>query len=291
MTQPATSNRLASKSKSLVLFSSLALCSFIPLSAEKNGVFIEGGFQYSNLSGSRTYSAPAMNGFEAEGSVSKISGNLYGADLQFGYKQFLGKKKHFGLRYYGFFSGQGGPSSILLKTTDEHDQPITQTITQPTASLFYGVGIDALFNFYEKGNRTYGVFAGVMVGGSSWLLGKGKNDATGKCAWRTFDYATGKLSPCLTANQYFDELTKSDNKSPGNKSTFSPTFVDFVFNFGFRTNFTKHQGFEFGVRVPTINTPYYTNVYKAQNNGDQDSKTTVVFRRNVAIYANYVINF
>ncbi|WP_407645786.1 outer membrane beta-barrel protein [Helicobacter bizzozeronii] len=32
------------------------------------------------------------------------------------------------------------------------------------------MGIDALYNFYKNNNRTYGVFTGVMVGGSSWLM-------------------------------------------------------------------------------------------------------------------------
>lgn len=109
----AISKSRAGKSKLLALFGSLTLCSLAPLSAEKNGAFIEGGFQYSNVTGENNYSQPTttqtQDGYtytnEGFSQPGKTTGNLYGADIQAGYKQFFGKKKRFGLRYYGLFSG------------------------------------------------------------------------------------------------------------------------------------------------------------------------------------------
>ncbi|WP_233704322.1 outer membrane protein [Helicobacter cynogastricus] len=211
----------------------------------------------------------------------------------------LAIKKRFGLRYYGFFSGQGGPGSYKYATAyDNNDNPTAWTyIKQPSANLFYGVGIDALFNFYEKNEHTFGVFAGVMIGGSSWL--EGKSYYNGTCQWQQQNQDTGSpIGPCQTLNQYYSDSAKQANlPGKGGKATFSPTYVQFIVNIGFRTNFTKHQGFELGVRIPTINDPYYTvrntlgNGNGWTGNGNLGDKMTIVFRRTVAIYANYVYNF
>lgn len=144
--------------------------------------------------------------------------------------------------------------------------------------MFYGAGIDALYNFYEKSGFNLGVFAGVMLGGSSWLMGTGTSD--GVCAY------TNSNDQCSTMNAQYSDLAKAD-KVYG-KTNFSPTFVQFIINIGFRTNFSAHQGFEVGVRIPTINDPYYTEKDTLANGG---GKTTFTFRRTVAIYANYVYNF
>ncbi|WP_163555983.1 outer membrane beta-barrel protein [Helicobacter suis] len=72
--------------------------------------------------------------------MQKFNGDLYGADIMLGYKHFFGAKKHLGLRYYAIFSGQGG--SIW------QNQSSTLGYTQPAANLFYGVGMDILFNLY-----------------------------------------------------------------------------------------------------------------------------------------------
>nr|WP_205436273.1 outer membrane beta-barrel protein [Helicobacter suis] len=45
-------------------------------------------------------------------STTTYNGNLFGGDIQIGYKQFFGKTKRFGLRFYAFFSGQGGNATI-----------------------------------------------------------------------------------------------------------------------------------------------------------------------------------
>ncbi|WP_104683305.1 outer membrane protein [Helicobacter felis] len=315
-------------------FSTLALFALAPLSAEDNGAFIQGGFQYSNFNSTTTsvvkptgeqdlvqavaqlFTQQYMQALKARGvpeeqarqqlqvellgversvkraypnglpgskSSTTYNGNLYGADIQIGYKQFFGQSKHFGLRYYGIFSGQGG--SYYNKDGK---------YSQPSANLFYGAGVDALYNFYESNDRTYGIFAGVMIGGSSWLMGEAKNK--GKCVFKD------KKGICGSMNDSYSDLAKS-NKIPITKATFSPTYVQFIVNVGFRTNFTKHQGFEFGVRIPTIDDPYYkTTLTGTQLNVDyqsgeltggrgKGSGITLAFRRNVALYWNYVYNF
>ncbi|WP_286349238.1 outer membrane protein [Helicobacter felistomachi] len=263
----------------------MTLCSLAPLSAEKNGAFIEGGFQYSNVTGENNYSQPTttqtQDGYtytnEGYSQPGKTTGNLYGADIQAGYKQFFGKKKRFGLRYYGLFSGQGGSYVTDISAVPSQLIP-GNVITGKAANLFYGAGIDALYNFYEKSGFNLGVFAGVMLGGSSWLMGTGTSD--GVCAY------TNSNDQCSTMNTQYLDWAKAD-KVYG-KTNFSPTFVQFIINIGFRTNFSAHQGFEVGVRIPTINDPYYTEKDTLANGG---GKTTVTFRRTVAIYANYVYNF
>ncbi|WP_267891288.1 outer membrane beta-barrel protein [Helicobacter bizzozeronii] len=163
----------------------LCVCVYLSsLSAEENGLYVQGGFEYSNFFGKQiksetSYTFPqdgqpchisrgqplpgssTMCIYKGSANIYAYNGNLYGADIQFGYKQFFGNSKHFGLRYYGMFSGQGGNFSSING----------RIVNQTSANLFYGVGIDALFNFYERDKRTFGLFAGVMVGGSSWLMG------------------------------------------------------------------------------------------------------------------------
>nr|WP_269446234.1 outer membrane protein [Helicobacter felis] len=218
--------------------------------------------------------------------------------MQLGYKQFFGQKKHFGLRYYAIFSGQGGSGSPSYGSST----PISEQmgVNQPSANLFYGVGIDALFNFYEKNHRTFGLFAGVMIGGSSWLMG-GDTAENGGCRWQNSSQGNA-VGPCFTMNNFWKQQANTASEpNSGGEATFSPTFVQFIVNVGLRTNFTKHQGFEFGVRIPTINDPYFTATNTASglnglltnygNPGGSDSRYTITFRRNVALYWNYVINF
>ncbi|WP_104689870.1 outer membrane protein [Helicobacter felis] len=302
------------------LTSALTLFTLAPLSAEDSGPFIQGGFQYSNFSGMATTvvkpvsaqeliqaiepslyqklkkeqqggQGPPQTEEEVHDLIQKIvqhdypngipsskretasNGNLYGVDIQFGYKQFFGQEKHFGLRYYGLFSGQGGNS--YNKAGKYY---------QPSANLFYGVGADVLYNFYENNDRTYGIFAGVMFGGSSWLMGEGKTN--GKCSYKN------DKEDCISMNDSFENREKQVNQGDISKASFSPTYVQFVFNFGFRINFTKHQGFEFGTRIPTINDPYYKATQKrATETGGKGSETTITFRRNASLYWNYVYNF
>lgn len=93
-------------------------------------------------------------GIPAKGALTTCpqsqNGNMYGVDAQIGYKQFFGKSKRWGLRYYGTFSYQHG----LFYLND----------TAAVDNFVYGAGVDALYNFYESkdGKYTTGLFAGLM---------------------------------------------------------------------------------------------------------------------------------
>ncbi|MFC3847067.1 outer membrane protein [Helicobacter baculiformis] len=261
------------------LASTFTLFSLSPLSAEENGVFAEAGFQYSNFTGLSKAPQEAVEAGLLTSTKTSYNGNLFGADIQIGYKQFFGGSKIFGLRYYGFFSGQGGSGSFKQQYEDDSGNSYWATIKQPAANLFYGAGVDMLYNFYENAERTYGVFAGVMLGGSSWLMGK--SSYKGQCVWQETD-PQGNPTNCVSMNQFYKQQMK--DLPDGVKGTFSPTYVQFLVNIGFRANFTQHQGFELGVRIPTINDPYAT-----VTGGGMKASTT--FRRTVAAFANYVYNF
>ncbi|WP_163531731.1 outer membrane protein [Helicobacter suis] len=230
--------------KSFLVLSNTLL--FTPLNAEKSGVFLEGGFIYSNFEsiekesrGPETLKNIALAPILVPGTATmqKSNGDLYGADIMLGYKHFFGAKKHLGLRYYAIFSGQGG--SIW------QNQSSTLGYTQPAANLFYGVGMDFLFNLYQKNEHSFGVFIGAMVGGSSWLMGK--SGQFGQCR---FSY----LGTCTTMNAYYSQLAQQQIK--GTTANFSPTFVQFIFDLGFRAQLSRHNGIELGVHIPTIDDPY-----------------------------------
>ncbi|WP_104683789.1 outer membrane protein [Helicobacter felis] len=325
--QQTTNNKqqTTNNKHTLLSLSAVAFLSLCPLSAEDNGMYVQGGFQYSNFSGQHilnntSYTFAPASGRSCESyrgagylpgstttcrwngsvGVNTYNGNLYGADIQFGYKQFFGNSKHFGLRYYGIFSGQGGRASSIAYVAGDYN-----IFNQPSANLFYGVGMDALFNFYERNHRTFGMFVGFMIGGSTWLMGK--STSPDNCQWTTTtETATEVKTACATMNESFkNEADRINNpftppgatpKEKTGKATFSPTAFQFIFNVGLRTNFTKHQGFEFGVRIPTIDDPYFTiKNTKGEGNGRLDggidSSEKVIFRRNVALYWNYAYNF
>ncbi|WP_163534698.1 outer membrane protein [Helicobacter suis] len=126
-----------------------------PLSAEKSGAYMEGGFQYSTmLRGAHSGgSASPLGGYA---NATTLYGNMYGLDTQVGYKQFFGKTKRFGLRYYATFAWQHG--TFYNGRTD-------------LANFNYGGGMDFLYDFYQDkdGIKTAGLFAGIALEGSSWL--------------------------------------------------------------------------------------------------------------------------
>ncbi|WP_233707524.1 outer membrane beta-barrel protein [Helicobacter bizzozeronii] len=49
---------------------------------------------------------------------------------------------------------------------------------------------------------------------------------------------------------FYEQSAENVNKTQALQSIFSPTYVQFVVNMGFRTNLTKHQGFEFWHAYP-----------------------------------------
>ncbi|WP_104695048.1 outer membrane protein [Helicobacter salomonis] len=88
-------------------------------------------------------------------------GNMYGVNVQFGFKHFFGAKRRFGLRYYEYFSYQHGNNHL----------------NGALNNFIYGVGIDMLWNFFESANETFttGFFTGLIFAGSSWLV-QGSNN-------------------------------------------------------------------------------------------------------------------
>ncbi|MFT2787959.1 SabA family sialic acid-binding adhesin, partial [Helicobacter pylori] len=93
------------------------------------------------------------------------NGALNGFGVQAGYKQFFGKKKRWGLRYYGFF--------------DYNHAYIKSNFFNSASDVWtYGVGSDLLFNFINdkktnflgKNNHfSMGLFGGIALAGTSWL--------------------------------------------------------------------------------------------------------------------------
>ncbi|WP_104639044.1 outer membrane protein [Helicobacter bizzozeronii] len=275
----------------------LGLFSLLPLSAEKNGAFMEAGFQYSYAWGSFKQSIALQETIMIPGvpyvfrattqTANSYDGNLYGGDIQIGYKLFIGETRRFGLRFYGFFSGQKGYANSVHNSDSD---PIFVVKDLNAINLFYGGGMDMLFNFYDDGEHSFGVFGGAMVGGSSWFMGKDKY-----CNWANA-YNYGRTG-CVTMNQYFkDQVRINGEHYPGLKTFFAPNFLQVIVNLGFRFNLTKHQGLEVGVRIPIINDPYYLNkgTYSSKMGilkRNINVNSVVKFRRNIVAFANYVINF
>ncbi|GMB90403.1 hypothetical protein NHP190002_10950 [Helicobacter ailurogastricus] len=168
------------------------------------------------------------------------NGNMYGIDVQFGYKQFFGKKKRWGVRYYANFSYQHG--TFMTSDASELD------------NFVYGAGVDALYNFYESkdGKYTSGLFAGLMLEGSSWAV-KGQS--------------------------YYDSLVA---QGLGKMNT---SYFQIPINIGFRTNVNKHNGFEIGLRIPLATNYYFKGVSAT------GQKLDIAYKRNVSVFFNYVYNF
>ncbi|WP_390401226.1 outer membrane protein, partial [Helicobacter pylori] len=107
------------------------------------------------------------NPFKRVGIISSQTNNgaMNGLGVQAGYKQFFGKKKRWGLRYYGFF--------------DYNHAYIKSNFFNSASDVWtYGVGSDLLFNFINdkktnflgKNNHfSMGLFGGIALAGTSWL--------------------------------------------------------------------------------------------------------------------------
>ncbi|BCZ17016.1 Outer membrane protein [Helicobacter sp. NHP19-003] len=234
-----------------------ALFSCLPLEAAKDGWYVQAGVDYAHAAGSWAQRTPNWT------AKSPFSANMGGVDFVGGYKQFFGKKRHWGVRYYGLISLQGGGFS--------QKAGYRYPMQGPVGNFFYGVGIDALWTFFHNKGTEIGAFVGMAVG-ASWAVGAGK--ANDVCLTEV-----GAGGICVSTNNYYLK------QSIGNpNATYSPTFVQWMFNFGVRANFGAHNGVEVGFRVPAVNTPYYTEAFRGYNE-------TYSFRRVIDLYANYVYNF
>ncbi len=206
--------------------------------------------QQSNLN--QALAAMSNNPFKKVGMISSQNNNgaMNGLGVQVGYKQFFGKKKAFGLRYYGFFDYNHGyiKSSFFNSSSD---------------IWTYGGGSDLLYNFLndkatKKNNKlSVGLFGGIQLAGTTWL------------------------------NSQYVNLTAFNNpySAKVNASNFQ-----FLFNLGLRTNLamkkkkdsehSAQHGMELGVKIPTINTNYYSFL-----------GTKLEYRRLYSVYLNYVFAY
>ncbi|WQS29265.1 outer membrane protein [Helicobacter pylori] len=203
--------------------------------------------------------AMAKNPFRNVGFINSQSngGVTNGIGIQLGYKQFFGAKKNWGARYYGFFDYN-------------HTYIKSNFFSSASNILTYGVASDFLYNFindksmnlFKKGGKfSFGGYAGIALAGTSWL----NNDKA------------------LFLNTPQFNASNTPYKADVSSSNFQ-----FLFNFGLRANFAeeskgKHaiqHGVELGLKIPTINTSYYSFL---------GSKLS--FRRTFSIYLNYVFAY
>ncbi|MGL2789876.1 Hop family adhesin HopZ [Helicobacter pylori] len=191
------------------------------------------------------------NPFRRFGIISSQTNNgaMNGIGVQVGYKQFFGEKRRWGLRYYGFF--------------DYNHAYIKSSFFNSASDVFtYGVGTDVLYNFINdkatKNNKiSFGVFGGIALAGTSWLNSQYVNLAT--------------------FNNFYSAKMNVAN-------------FQFLFNLGLRMNLAKNKkkasdhvaqhGVELGVKIPTINTNYYSLL-----------GTQLEYRRLYSVYLNYVFAY
>ncbi|EKQ71821.1 Hop family outer membrane protein HopA [Helicobacter pylori] len=180
------------------------------------------------------------NPFRSVGLINSQSNNgaMNGVGVQLGYKQFFGKNKFFGIRYYGFF--------------DYNYAYIKSNFFNSASNVFtYGAGSDLLLNFINGGsdkNRkvSFGIFGGIALAGTTWLNNQSANLK-------------------ITNSAY---STKINN-----------TNFQFLFNTGLRLQ-GIHHGIELGVKIPTINTNYYSFM-----------GAKLAYRRLYSLYLNYVLAY
>ncbi|GAA9154570.1 outer membrane beta-barrel protein [Helicobacter pylori] len=191
------------------------------------------------------------NPFRRIGLISSQTNNgaMNGIGVQIGYKQFFGEKKRWGARYYGFF--------------DYNHAYIKSSFFNSASDVFtYGVGTDVLYNFInDKATKnskiSFGVFGGIALAGTSWLNSQYVNLAT--------------------FNNFYSAKMNVAN-------------FQFLFNLGLRMNLAKNKkkasdhaaqhGVELGVKIPTINTNYYSLL-----------GTQLEYRRLYSVYLNYVFAY
>ncbi|GAA8655903.1 outer membrane beta-barrel protein [Helicobacter pylori] len=191
------------------------------------------------------------NPFRRVGLISSQTNNgaMNGIGVQVGYKQFFGEKRKWGLRYYGFF--------------DYNHAYIKSSFFNSASDVFtYGVGTDVLYNFInDKATKnskiSFGVFGGIALAGTSWLNSQYVNLAT--------------------FNNFYSAKMNVAN-------------FQFLFNLGLRMNLARNKkkasdhaaqhGVELGVKIPTINTNYYSLL-----------GTQLQYRRLYSVYLNYVFAY
>ncbi|WQS55568.1 Hop family adhesin BabB [Helicobacter pylori] len=195
------------------------------------------------------------NPFRKMGIVSSQTNNgaMNGIGIQVGYKQFFGQKRRWGARYYGFF--------------DYNHAFIKSSFFNSASDVWtYGFGADALYNFINdkatnflgKNNKlSVGLFGGIALAGTSWLNSEYVNLAT--------------------VNNIYNAKMNIAN-------------FQFLFNMGLRMNLARpkkkgsdhaaQHGIELGLKIPTINTNYYSFM-----------GAELKYRRLYSVYLNYVFAY
>ncbi len=195
------------------------------------------------------------NPFRKLGIVSSQTNNgaMNGIGIQVGYKQFFGQKRKWGARYYGFF--------------DYNHAFIKSSFFNSASDVWtYGFGADALYNFINdkatnflgKNNKlSVGLFGGIALAGTSWLNSEYVNLAT--------------------MNNVYNAKMNVAN-------------FQFLFNMGVRMNLARpkkkdsdhvaQHGIELGLKIPTINTNYYSFM-----------GAELKYRRLYSVYLNYVFAY
>ncbi|WQS39746.1 Hop family adhesin BabB [Helicobacter pylori] len=195
------------------------------------------------------------NPFRKMGIVSSQTNNgaMNGIGIQVGYKQFFGQKRKWGARYYGFF--------------DYNHAFIKSSFFNSASDVWtYGFGADALYNFINdkatnflgKNNKlSVGLFGGIALAGTSWLNSEYVNLAT--------------------VNNVYNAKMNVAN-------------FQFLFNMGVRMNLARSKkkgsdhaaqhGIELGLKIPTINTNYYSFM-----------GAELKYRRLYSVYLNYVFAY
>ncbi|GAA9827064.1 Hop family outer membrane protein HopM/HopN [Helicobacter pylori] len=181
------------------------------------------------------------------------NGAMNGIGVQMGYKQFFGKKRNWGLRYYGFF--------------DYNHAFIKSNFFNSASDVWtYGVGMDALYNFINDKNTNFlgknnklsvGLFGGFALAGTSWLNSQQVN--------------------LTMMNGIYNAKVSTSN-------------FQFLFDLGLRMNLARpkkkdsdhaaQHGIELGFKIPTINTSYYSFM-----------GAKLEYRRMYSLFLNYVFAY
>ncbi|MUV09316.1 outer membrane protein, partial [Helicobacter pylori] len=181
------------------------------------------------------------------------NGAMNGIGVQAGYKQFFGKKRNWGLRYYGFF--------------DYNHAYIKSNFFNSASDVWtYGVGMDALYNFINDKNTNFlgknnklsvGLFGGFALAGTSWLNSQQVN----------LTMMNGIYNANVSASNF-----------------------QFLFDLGLRMNLARpkkkgsdhaaQHGIELGFKIPTINTSYYSFM-----------GAKLEYRRMYSLFLNYVFAY
>ncbi|KAA6507994.1 outer membrane protein [Helicobacter pylori] len=195
------------------------------------------------------------NPFRRFGMISSQTNNgaMNGIGVQVGYKQFFGKKRNWGLRYYGFF--------------DYNHAYIKSNFFNSASDVWtYGVGMDALYNFINDKNTNFlgknnklsvGLFGGFALAGTSWLNSQQVN----------LTMMNGIYNANVSASNF-----------------------QFLFDLGLRMNLARpkkkgsdhaaQHGIELGFKIPTINTSYYSFM-----------GAKLEYRRMYSLFLNYVFAY